>query len=138
MTGPTWGGMPHRNARHDPCTKETKQSWDLGHPPQKRERAVWVHVGFTLLLRPGARISSAMCARGPRGEDIGGLCWGRQLWEPIRAPGLVCAPGDDGLVHLAEDSRRRGVKRQEVPPDRGHRQQVLAKLQLPAGGELLP
>jgi uncharacterized membrane protein len=68
MTGPTWGGMPHRNARHDPCTKETKQSWDLGHPPQKHERAVWVHVGFTLLLFALAPASPLQCAR----EALGG------------------------------------------------------------------
>ena len=32
------------------CIKEAKQQWDLGHPPQKTERAVRVHVVFTLLM----------------------------------------------------------------------------------------
>ena len=30
--------------------KEAKQPWDLGHPPQKTERAVQVHVLFTCLM----------------------------------------------------------------------------------------
>jgi hypothetical protein len=32
------------------CIKEAKQPWDLGHPPQKTDRAVRVHVLFTLLM----------------------------------------------------------------------------------------
>ena len=32
------------------CIKEAKQQWELGHPPQKHERAVRVHVVFTLLM----------------------------------------------------------------------------------------
>ena len=32
------------------CIKEAKQQWELGHPPQKTERAVRVHVLFTLLM----------------------------------------------------------------------------------------
>jgi hypothetical protein len=32
------------------CIKEAKQQWDLGHPPQKTERAVQVHVMFTVLM----------------------------------------------------------------------------------------
>jgi hypothetical protein len=31
------------------CLKEAKQPWEPGHPPQKHERAVCVHVVFTLL-----------------------------------------------------------------------------------------
>jgi hypothetical protein len=30
--------------------KEAKQPWDLGHPPQKTDRAGRVHVLFTLLM----------------------------------------------------------------------------------------
>jgi hypothetical protein len=32
------------------CIKEAKQPWELGHPPQKTDRAVRVHVVFTLLM----------------------------------------------------------------------------------------
>jgi Transposase DDE domain len=32
------------------CIKEAKQQWDVGHPPQKTERAVRVHVLLTLLM----------------------------------------------------------------------------------------
>jgi hypothetical protein len=32
------------------CIKEAKQQWDLGHPPQKSERAVRVHVMVTLVM----------------------------------------------------------------------------------------
>jgi hypothetical protein len=43
------------------CIKEAKQQWDLGHPPQKSERAVRVHVMFTLgHVRPGNRLSRAV------------------------------------------------------------------------------
>ena len=41
--------------------KETKQPWDLGHPPQKSERAVRVHVMlYPAALRPGDGVSPAM------------------------------------------------------------------------------
>jgi Transposase DDE domain len=32
------------------CSKESKQAWNLKHPPQKTERAVQVHVFFTLAM----------------------------------------------------------------------------------------
>jgi hypothetical protein len=47
---------------------------------------------------------------------------------------MVVAQGHDGLFHLAEYSLLLGVKLNDVPPDIGGRQQVLAKYGLPARG----
>ena len=49
------------------CIKEAKQQWDLGHPPQKTERAVRVHVLFTLLL--GVKLKDVPPGIGSR-QDI--------------------------------------------------------------------
>jgi hypothetical protein len=39
----------------------------------------------------------------------------------------MCAPGDDGIVPLAEDSRRRGGQHTDVPPGIGTPQALLAR-----------
>jgi hypothetical protein len=117
------------------CIKEAKHEWDLGHPPPKTDRAVRVHVLCTRLLFALAtayRLEWEREARG--GEPVGWPRWWRQLWEQTRAQVIVCAQGDDGIFHLAEDSRLLGVKLTDVPPEIGSRQQVLAKYQLAAWG----
>ena len=48
------------------CIKEAKQQWDLGHPPQKTDRAVRVHVMFTLLMFALATAYRLEC--GARGQ----------------------------------------------------------------------
>jgi hypothetical protein len=54
------------------CIKEAKQQWDLGHPPQKTERAVRVHVVFTLLMFALATAYRLQCEReASRGESVG-------------------------------------------------------------------
>jgi hypothetical protein len=54
------------------CSKETKQQWDLGHPPQKHERAVRVHVAFTLLMFALATAYRLQCeSEATGGEPIG-------------------------------------------------------------------
>jgi hypothetical protein len=53
------------------CSKECKQPWDLGHPPQKTARAVRVPVVFTLLLFALATAYRLPCAREATG---GGTC----------------------------------------------------------------
>src|SRR5919109_646558 len=45
------------------CIKESKQQWDLKHPPQKTARAVRVHVVFTLLLFALATAYRRQCER---------------------------------------------------------------------------
>jgi hypothetical protein len=54
------------------CITEAKQQWELGHPPQKTEWAVWVHIVFILLInaRWPPRIGGGMSKRP----------LGRRLW----------------------------------------------------------
>jgi hypothetical protein len=105
----------------------------LGHPPQKTERAVRVHVMFTLLmfaLATAYRLQSEREAMG--GEPVGWQRWRRQLLEQTRQKVIVFAQGHYGIFHLAEYSLLLGVKLKDVPPEIGGRQQVLAKHRLPA------
>jgi hypothetical protein len=87
--------------------KATKQQWDWGHPPQKSERAVRVHMMFTLLL---FALATAYCLQGEReargGEPVGWPRWRRQLLEQTRDKVIVCAQGHDGLLHLADYALR--------------------------------
>jgi Transposase DDE domain len=115
--------------------KETQQQWDLGPPPQKSERAVGVHVLFTLLLFALATAYRLQCEREALGgEAVGWQRWRRQLLEQTRDQVIVFAQGYYGIFHLAEYSLLLGVKLKDVPPEVGSRQQVLAKFKLPAGG----
>ena len=113
--------------------KATKQPWDLGHPPQKHDRAVRVPVLFTLLMVALATAYRLPCAcEASGGEPVGWQRWRRQLLEQTRDKVIVFAQGHYGILHLAEYSRLLGVKRKDVPPEVGSRQQVLAKCRLPA------
>jgi hypothetical protein len=115
------------------CIKEAKPQWELGHPPQKTDRAVRVHVMFTLLMFALATAYRLACEREARGEEpVGWQRWRRQLLEQTRDKVIVCAQGDYGIFHLAEYSLLLGVKRKDVPPEVGSRPQVLAKHRLPA------
>jgi len=112
--------------------KAAKQPWALGHPPQKTDRAVRVHVLFTLLM---FALATAYRLQGEReamgGEPVGWQRWRRQLLEQTREQVIVCAQGYDGILHLAEYSLLLGVKLKDVPPGIGTRQESLAKYQLP-------
>jgi hypothetical protein len=117
------------------CIKEAKQPWDLGHPPQKSERAMRVHVLFTLLMFALATAYRLQCEREAMGgELVGWQRWRRQLLEQTRDQVIVFAQGSYGIFHLAEYSLLLGVKLKDGPPDIGSRQQVLAKYRLPARG----
>jgi hypothetical protein len=117
------------------CIKEAKHQGDLGHPPQKTERAVRVPVLFTLLMFALATAYRLPCEREVMGgEPVGWQRWRRQLLEQTREKVIVFAQGHDGLFPLAEYSLLLGVKLNDVPPDIGGRQQVLAKYELPARG----
>jgi hypothetical protein len=113
------------------CIKEAKQQWDLGHPPQKTERAVRVHVLFTLLMFALATAYRLQCEReATGGEPVGWQRWRRQLLEQTRDHVIVFAQGYYGIFHLAEYSLLVGVKLKDVPPGIGTRQDVLAKYRL--------
>ena len=76
------------------CIKEAKQQWKLGHPPQKNDRAVRVHVVFTLLM---FALATAYRLQGEReamgGEPVGWQRWRRQLLEQTREQVIVFAQG---------------------------------------------
>jgi hypothetical protein len=115
------------------CIKEAKQQWDLGHPPQKTERAVRVHVMLTLLMFALATAYRLQCEQeASGGEPIGWQRWRRQLLEQNRDKVIVFAQGYYGIFHVAEYSLLLGVKLKDVPPEVGSRQHVLAKYRLPA------
>lgn len=113
------------------CIKETKQQWELGHPPQKTARAVRVHVVFTLLLCALATAYRLQCEREAMGEEsVGWQRWRRQLLEQTREKIIVFAQGHYGIFHLAEYSLLVGVKLKDRPPGIGTRDEVLAKYEL--------
>jgi Transposase DDE domain len=113
------------------CIKEAKQQWDLGHPPQKTERAVRVHVVFTLLMFALATAYRWQCEReATAGEPVGWQRWRCQLLAHTRDKVIVFAQGAYGIFHLAEYSLLVGVKLKDVPPGMGTCQDVLAKYSL--------
>jgi hypothetical protein len=113
------------------CIKACKQPWDLGHPPQKPERAVQVHVVFTLLMFALATAYRLQCEReATSGGGVGWPRWRRQLLEQTREPVIVFAQGIYGIFHLAEYSLLVGVKLKNPPPGIGTRQGIVAKFGL--------
>ena len=117
------------------CIKEAKQQWELGHPPQKRARAVRVHVVFTLLmfaLATAYRRQGEQAATG--GEPVGWQRWSRQRLEHTRNLVIVFAQGIYGIFHLAEYSLLSGVKLNDVPPGIGTLPEILARYRLRAYG----
>jgi hypothetical protein len=74
--------------------KAAQQPWELGHPPQQHERAVRVHVGFTVLLFALATASRLPCAREALGgAPVGWQRWRRQRLEQTQEKVIVCAQG---------------------------------------------
>jgi hypothetical protein len=84
--------------------QDAKQPWDLGPPPPKHARAVRVPVACTRRRFAWATAAPGPCARDVLGEPVGWQRWRRQLLGQTRAQVIVLAPGDDGIVPLAEDS----------------------------------
>jgi len=65
-------GYDDRNLIENCCIKACKEQWELGHPPQKTERAVRVHVVFTLLMFAMATAYRWQCERETmRKEAVG-------------------------------------------------------------------
>jgi hypothetical protein len=117
------------------CIKESKQQWELGHPPQKTARAVRVHVTFTLLMFALATAYRLQCEREALGgEPVGWQRWRRQLLEQTRDQVIVFAQGHYGIFHLAEYSMLLGAKLKDVPPGIGTLPEVLARYGLTAHG----
>jgi Transposase DDE domain len=110
------------------CIKACKEQWDLGHPPQKTERAVRVHVLFTLLMFALATAYRLQCEREAMGgEPVGWQRWRRQLVEQTREQVIVFAQGYYGIFHMAEYSILLGARLKDVPPSIGTPQQIRAK-----------
>ncbi len=117
------------------CIKADKQQWDLGHPPQKTERAVRAHVVFSLLLFALATADRLPCElEATGGEPVGGQRWLRQLLEQTRDKVMVSAQRCYGIFHLAEYSLLLGVRLKDQPPGVGTHQQVLTNYGISARG----
>jgi hypothetical protein len=117
------------------CIKEGKPQWDLGHPPRKTDRAVRVHVVFTLLLFALATAYRLPCEQEAMGgEPVGWQRWRRQLLEQTRDKVIVFAQGAYGIFHIAEYSLLLGVNIKDRPPGIGTRRELLAKYGLAMRG----
>jgi len=113
------GHLRFINAQIRP-TKEAKQQWDLGHPPQKTARAMRVHVIFTLLMFILATAYRLPCEQETtEGEPVGWQCWRRQLLQQTRDKVIVFAQRYYGIFHLAEYSLLLGVRLKNKPPGIG-------------------
>jgi hypothetical protein len=115
------------------CIKAAKPQWELGHPPQKTDRAVRVHVLFTLLLCALATAYRRPCEHEDTGgEPVGWQRWRRQLLERTRDHVIIFAQRCYGIFHMAEYSLLLGVKLKDVPPGIGTLREILAKYGLAA------
>ncbi len=115
------------------CLKESKQPWSVKPPPQKRARAVRVHVMFSLLLFALAtayRLPGEQADTGK--EPVGWPRWRRPLLEQTRDLVIIFAKDAYGIVHIAEYSLLLGGNIKDHPPGIGTRPQILAKYGLPA------
>jgi hypothetical protein len=92
------------------CITGVKQQWDMGHPPQKSERTVRVHVLFTLLLCALATAYRMHCEREAMGGELmGWQCWRRQLLEETRQKVMVFAQGDYSIGSGSMESANKFV-----------------------------
>jgi hypothetical protein len=106
----------------DWCLKETQQPWSLTHPPQTAW-VVLVHVFFMVLLFALATAYQRPCEQANRGGEP--LGWQRQLLEQARDHDIVLAQDAYSIFHLAKYSLLFGVRRKDVPPGIGTRQEIL-------------
>jgi hypothetical protein len=74
--------------------KERKPAWPLKHPPQKTERAVQVHVFFTLAMLALATASRWRAEQAAVGDaPVGWQRWRRQLFHQNRDKVIIVAQG---------------------------------------------
>jgi len=117
------------------CIKEGKPAWHLKHPPQKTERAVLVHVFFTLVMFALATAYRRLTERAAVGDEpVGWQRWRRQLIQQNRDNVIVFVQGWYGIFQVAEYSLLLGVRLKDVPPGIGTRQDVLKKYGLVGHG----
>jgi hypothetical protein len=110
------------------CITEAKQQWDLGHSTQKTERAVWVHVVFTLLIFVLATAYRWQYEQAATGEEaVDWQRWRRQPLPQTREKVIVFAQYCDGILPVVEYSLLLGVKLKKLPPGIGTYQAILAK-----------
>jgi hypothetical protein len=110
------------------CIKEVKQPWELGHPPQKNDRAVRVHMVFMQLMFALATAYRLQCAQKAIGDEpVGCQRWRRQLFEQTQGLVIVFAQGYYDIFHMAEDSLLGGMRSKDRPPGIRTRQEILAK-----------
>jgi hypothetical protein len=110
------------------CIKESKQAWNLKHPPKKTERAVQVHVLFTLAmfaLATAYRLRAEQAAVGD--EPVGWQRWRRHLIQQNRDKVMIFAQEWYGIFHVAAYSLLLGVRLREPPPEVGSRRDVLRR-----------
>jgi hypothetical protein len=124
-------GDDDRNLTANCGFQATKQPWDMGHPPQKTERAVRVHMVSTRLmfaLATAYRLLREQEATGA--EPVGWQHRRRQPLEQTRELVIAYAQGYYGIFHLAEYSLLVGVKLKDRPLGIATRQDILAKYRL--------
>jgi len=113
------------------CIKESKQQWDLGHPPKKNQQAVQVHVLFTLVMFALATAYRLMKEEEEGGQErVGWQRWRRQLLQQNREKVIVFAEDCYGIFHLAEYSILLGLKMKDLPRGIESPEAVLAKFGL--------
>jgi hypothetical protein len=115
--------------------KESKQQWNLKHPPQKTARAMRVHVLFALLMFALATAYRLQREHADIGcNPVGWQRWRRQLLDQTRDHVIVFAQECYGIFHMAEYSLLLEVKLKDRPPGIGTHEEILAKYGLTAHG----
>jgi len=103
------------------CIKEAEQPWDLGQPPQKTERAVLVHIVFTVLMLALATAYRLPCEQEATGaEPVGWMRWRRQLIEQTWDKVIVFAQEWSGIFPLAEFALLGGANSKTCRQASGH------------------
>jgi len=108
---------------------------DLGHPPQNTERAVRMHVVFTLLMFALATAYRLQGEHEALGEaPLGWQRWRRQLREQTRDMGDRVCPRRLWHLSYGRILHAVGGKLKDVLPGIGTLPEVLAKYRLTAHG----
>lgn len=121
--------------------REGKGPWMLEHAPQKNEKAVIVHVVFTLAVMALAtayrlwsrrqELAEPECSQTGIAllEGEGTTAWRRRLLQENRDKVIVFVGGHYGIFHAAEFAVLAGlrIKSQGIPPELGSLGGILAR-----------